>query len=591
MNGVSRIDLQSVLISRSGSSDPLIRTTAVASGTIDIIDSELNQGGSSCIEAQGAIILTMNNVELESCSGAALWAQGIEVDITGLEIGNESSIGLDLSAVSGMIADVDTTLHDGVNVAIRVNLAEDLKLENLILSAPQDAALSITNSKNVEINGLDMLTSPGIEMDSTTGGFSDMSIDCGGSGTAISIASLRTSGALSIADSEISSCDTGIEVTSVSDYNSAVTFSDLEIVATITLSVDGADIYIKSGTFTGELQCANATVDLVNIEPTTTTASSGEIWLWNSHIIQATLYGDAVSASFSVDNGDGGWSTEFSGSSTELLFPYAIISSSGRSDYVTASFTISAEGASPMTQTLAVGPTADDIITISLTGNSPPSVVILTPSGESDLMEGGSFTASAEVSDDISPFDNLIITWRLSDDTGVLVEEQNGLTANFTNLEPGTFLLTLFAEDQQGAVNTTSVAIEVSLLDSDGDWIDTCNDATWFDSLVGFSCGPDVYDEDDDNDGYYDELDEWPTDACAALDTDRDGQPNTIDCPEGHTTLLVEDQDDDNDGTPDILEGAVSSQDEGSSSTSLLLGIGVIVILAGIIFSRMRKEE
>ena len=427
-------------------------------------------------------------------------------------------------------------------------------------------------------------------MDSTTGEFDAMVIDCGGSGTAISVTSLRTSGALSFTDFAISSCDTGIEVTSVSDYNSVVTFRDLEIMATIALSVDGADVYVERGTFNGELQCANATIDLVDIEPTTTTATSGEVWLWNSHIIQAKLYGNVVSASFSVDNGNN-WLTEFSGSSTEILIPYAIISSSGRSEYTTATFTINAEGASPMTQLMTVGPTTDDIITISLTGNLPPSVAILTPLNESDLMEGGYFVASAEISDDISPLENLIITWTLSDETGVLVAEKSGMTANFTNLEPGTFLLTLSAEDQQGAANTTSVAIEVSLLDSDGDWIDTCNDATWFDSLVGYSCGPDVHDEDDDNDGYSDEQDQWPTDPCAALDTDNDGQPNTINCPEGYTSLLVEDQDDDNDGTPDVLEGAVSGQDEGSSAITLFLAIGVVVILAGIILSRMRKEE
>ncbi|MGY8670278.1 MAG: hypothetical protein ACKVJ7_04425, partial [Candidatus Poseidoniales archaeon] len=126
---------------------------------------------------------------------------------------------------------------------------------------------------------------------------------------------------------------------------------------------------------------------------------------------------------------------------------------------------------------------------------------------------------------------------------------------------------------------------------SDGDWIDTCSDATWFDSLVSIHCGPDVYDEDDDNDGYYDEQDQWPRDPCAALDTDRDGQPNSIDCPEGYSTLLVEDQDDDNDGTPDILEGAISGQDDSSTPVTLILGIGLIIILAGIIFSRMQKEE
>jgi hypothetical protein len=591
MNGLSKIELQSVLISRSGSSDPLIRTTAASSGTFDITDSELNQGGSGCIESQGAIILTMNSVELKSCSGPALWAQGIEADFMDLVIGSGSSIGLDLTAVMGTIAGVETSLHDGNSEAIKVNLAEDLHLSGLNLSAPQDTALKVVNSKNLVVNGLNILTAPGIKIDSTTGEFAGMSIDCGGTGTAVSVTSLRTSGAISFAGSGISSCDTGIEVTSVSEYNSAVTFSDLEIVATITLSVDGVDIYSKDGSFTGEIQCANATVDLIDAETTTTTVSSGEIRLWNSYIVQATLYGDVVSASFSVDNGDGGWSTEFSGSSTEVLIPYAVISSSGENTSDSASFTVMADGASPMTQNIAVGPTVDNLITIILTGNSAPSVTILSPSSDSKLMEGGYFMASAEVSDDVSQTENMIITWQLSDDTGVLIEEKTGLTANFTNLQPGTFLLTLSAEDQQGMANTTSVAIVVTLLDSDGDWIDTCSDATWFDSLVSIHCGPDVYDEDDDNDGYYDEQDQWPRDPCAALDTDRDGQPNSIDCPEGYSTLLVEDQDDDNDGTPDILEGAISGQDDSSTPVTLILGIGLIIILAGIIFSRMQKEE
>ena len=240
---------------------------------------------------------------------------------------------------------------------------------------------------------------------------------------------------------------------------------------------------------------------------------------------------------------------------------------------------------------VTVGPTATESIIIALTANSPPSVQILTPASDTKLMEGGYFVASAEVIDDISLIENMIVTWTLSDDTGVLIKEKSGLTANFTNLEPGAFVLTFSAEDQQGAENTTSVAITVTLLDSDGDWIDTCNDATWFDSLVSVNCGPDVYDEDDDNDGYYDTQDKWPTDPCAAIDTDNDGQPNTINCPEGSTTMLVEDQDDDNDGTPDSLENGVSSQDESSSGASLILGVGVVVILAGIVLSRMRKED
>ena len=591
MSGLSKITLDSVIITRAGSSDPLIRTTAAAAGTIDITNSELNQGGSGCIESQGAMILTLTNVELESCSGPGIWAQGIEADIDGLEIGPGSSIGLDLSAVKGTVNGVDTSLHNGVSEAIKVNLAEGLTMSELNLSASQETAMTITNSKNVIVNGLDVFTSPALHIDSSTGDFKDITIDCGGSGTAVSITSLRTSGTLSFADSTIDSCDTGMDLTSTSEYNSAVTFTNSEIVATTVFSIDGADVYIDGGALTGGMLSGNATVDLANVEPTSTTVSSGEIILWNSHLIQATLYGEVVSASFSIDNNDGGWSTEFTGSSTEILIPYAKVSSSGRTEYATASFTITATGASTVTQMVTVGPTTPESIIIALTANSPPSVQILTPASDSKLMQGGYFVASAEVSDDISLIENMIVTWTLSDDTGVLIKEKSGLTANFTNLEPGAFVLTFSAEDQQGAENTTSVAITVTLLDSDGDWIDTCNDATWFDSLVSVNCGPDVYDEDDDNDGYYDVQDKWPTDPCAAIDTDNDGQPNTINCPEGSTTMLVEDQDDDNDGTPDSLENGVSSQDESSSAASLILGVGVVVILAGIVLSRMRKED
>ena len=595
MSGLSKITLDSVILTRTGSSDPLIRTTSAAAGTIDITNSELNQGGSGCIESQGAIILTLNNVELASCSGPGIWAQGIEADIDGLEIGPSSSIGLDLSAVKGTVNGVDTSLHNGTNEAIRVNLAEDLTLSELNLSATQSSVLAITNSKNVIVNGLEVFnwknSLTALHIDSSNGDFKDITINCSGSGPAVSITSLRTSGTLSFTDSTISSCETGIDLTSTSEYNSVVTFTNSEIAATTVFSIDGADVYIDGGILTGGMQSGNATVDLTNVEPSSTTVYSGEIILWNSHLIQATLYGEVVSASFSIDNNDGGWSTEFTGSSTEILIPYAKISSSGRTEYATASFTITTTGASTVTQMVTVGPTATESIIIALTANSPPSVQILTPSSDSELMEGGYFVASAEVSDDTSLIENMIVTWTLSDDTGVLIKEKSGLTANFTNLEPGTFVLTFSAEDQQGAENTTSVTVTVTLLDSDGDWIDTCNDATWFDSLVSVNCGPDVYDEDDDNDGYYDVQDKWPTDPCAAIDTDNDGQPNTINCPEGVTTLLVEDQDDDNDGTPDSLENGVSSQDESSSAASLILGIGVVVILAGIVLSRMRKED
>jgi hypothetical protein len=64
--------------------------------------------------------------------------------------------------------------------------------------------------------------------------------------------------------------------------------------------------------------------------------------------------------------------------------------------------------------------------------------------------------------------------------------------------------------------------------------------------------------------------------------------PDTINCPDGVTTWLFEDQDDDNDGIPDILEGVSSGEDSVISTTGLLLVIGLIII-AIMLVVRSRK--
>ena len=63
-------------------------------------------------------------------------------------------------------------------------------------------------------------------------------------------------------------------------------------------------------------------------------------------------------------------------------------------------------------------------------------------------------------------------------------------------------------------------------------------------------------DLDDDNDGTADVVDSFPLDECAATDTDKDGNPDTLvaDC----TTDLTEDPDDDNDGLNDIAANGLS---------------------------------
>ena len=64
--------------------------------------------------------------------------------------------------------------------------------------------------------------------------------------------------------------------------------------------------------------------------------------------------------------------------------------------------------------------------------------------------------------------------------------------------------------------------------------------------------------------------------------------PDTVNCPDGITTWLFEDQDDDNDGIPDTSEGVSTKEGSMISNTGLLLVIGLI-ILAIMLVVRSRR--
>ncbi len=63
----------------------------------------------------------------------------------------------------------------------------------------------------------------------------------------------------------------------------------------------------------------------------------------------------------------------------------------------------------------------------------------------------------------------------------------------------------------------------------------------------------DLWDDDDDGDGVLDHEDAFPRDACATVDTDRDGRPDALVA--ACSSTLTEDEDDDGDGWSDLDEG------------------------------------
>ena len=65
-----------------------------------------------------------------------------------------------------------------------------------------------------------------------------------------------------------------------------------------------------------------------------------------------------------------------------------------------------------------------------------------------------------------------------------------------------------------------------------------------------------------------------------------------LNCPDGLTSDLFEDQDDDGDGIPDTLEGSTSNSDGSFNSVTLiLLVLGVIVVVLFLRRTRQGLQE
>ena len=234
--------------------------------------------------------------------------------------------------------------------------------------------------------------------------------------------------------------------------------------------------------------------------------------------------------------------------------------------------------------------------------NSPPLVTIDGP--ESLVINAGqSMDYSATATD---PNGDEIIEWvwvlENGDETILVGDTPSGTT---TDTVQGEWTLRAIAIDTHGAEGSDTVALTVNPADADSDFIDSCPSTggnAWWDAENNRFCGPDVFDVDDDNDDFKDDVDLFPYDACAHHDTDDDGLPNSIrsNC----ETDLIEDDDDDGDGVPDSEDidpldpsvGLYNSPSEESSlivtlcSPSVVLTLGLVIVFSTFAYLRFNTE-
>ena len=607
MFGGGNLAVDGGTISRSASSRALIEVNEQVGGSFSLSNMRLTDGSSSCIDIiESTIQLHISNADFYACNGPSIRAENANVVIDNIVIGEGSSDGFVLSSIIGTIENVDALEFNGAGNIFKLDyINNDLAISDIVGTVGGSSGIAGSNNRNLNIESINLTGAPAIDFDYSSGIISDITLAGKGFGTAVISHHGRYSDSLRLHGLDITNYAVGIDLHADGPGTTSPLIINNAIISSSTsLSIEDYPMQISNADILGDAEISGAIkVDFIDSQP----------------IPQVSIY-DGASVSYYQ-------TVEFMAKYLDFVkpttFEISVISSNGTQEYFQLEDTVgelavklatryaqpsldvnlqsieiiassSGHPTESVSMTYSQLTQLDSAIVFTLRNNQPPQINSVSPTEIDTIMQSIPFESTIDATDDYDLASQLNYQWIITDNTGS--EVYSASVENSTNLItlvlPGSYLLQVVVTDSFQAQSEIIIPIEVQLLDSDGDYTAGCSDTTWFDLSASRSCGPDVYDDDDDNDGIIDSRDEWPLDPCAWQDTDGDRQPDNLNCPEGVTSDLFEDQDDDGDGIPDTLEGSTSSS-EGSfnSVTLILLVIGIIVVVVFLRRTRQGLQE
>ena len=510
-----------------------------------------------------------------------------------MKIGENTSTGMELAGVTGSVKNIDASSFNGnSNVMQLESIDGQFIVDGFRAVVAGTAAITGNNNREISLSNIEITGAPAIDFDNTAGTMSAINLIGEGTRTGLTVHHGKSASSLEIEDVSIANYAIAIDLhADIGESPADLIIRNADLWASTAISAEGFGCNIEEGIIVGEIESSSTEIVLVDVDSTSATFSliQSEAYIYETFILDARLNNQSITADYQASiSGIDDQSLSYSGHGVEAKILLKWISSSTTSEATKIILLASAEEVIDTEVTFDL-PIENNHLMVNMTANGYPTASISSPYPGQRFMETTHLTAIAQVSDDYDSIEQLTLLWIVNDVFGnEVIRGPDELQYNLTDISQGIYVLQLQVTDTFGKVTIASVDFEVTALDSDGDWTSSCDDSDWFDNTLTRSCGPDIYDEDDDNDGFTDIKDKFPLDACAFADSDDDGMPDNINCPEGTTTWLFEDQDDDNDGIPDSLEGVATGDEEIISTTVLLLVIGLIII-AIMLVARSRK--
>lgn len=567
---------------RSGST-VLVDIQTGSEAEVTFRNAHFQDAGGGCIQVfQSTGTITITNSTMSDCGGTGLWARQADLSINGLGLGGGLDDGLSLTGVTGHVSDVDATSFEGTGALIVLeSIQGNFQLENVHGTIGAMGGIIGAENRQLDITGVILNGAPAIDLDASAGTIRDVVLTGNSAGTALMSHHGRSMDSLVLENVSVSGYAVGLGLhLDAGEVAAPIIVRSSSITASTPLASEGYDARMEGTNLIGTVELYGAHVDAVDgVLGAVDATEEATLTVLRTLVLDAQLNAVPQAATFTLSFPNSSLADiTVTGTTVDVEVPLRTISTSSDVGIGEVSITAQSAGAPPSVVTISPAST-DTTVVIPLIPNQAPTVTLSQPYSGQRTMESESLMAAASVSDDLDDVADLVISWSVYDMQGTTVlQAGNEPMFNITDLAAGYYVIEVTVQDTYGLTSTDSVDIEYTLLDTDLDWLSTCSSDTWWDATNARPCGPNVYDEDDDNDGFTDAKDAFPMDACARLDTDRDGQPDDIDCPDGQITWLTADMDDDGDGVPDSLEGV--SQDTGSDNINALV---LVLVIFGVV--------
>lgn len=591
--GLGNVVADGVLFARSGS-EALMTVSQGSQVDVTVRNSMFQDSGDGCINiypSSGQV--SMNNVTFLSCYGPGIWAQQAPLALTDLTVQEGVEDGLVLTGVSGTVTGLDAQRFNGDGAIVSLeSMSSGFILSNVEGNVTGTGGLVGNNNRGLDIRDVRLTGAPGIDFDASSGSIRNVDLQGHGSGTGFISHHGRSSAGLVVENLNLSHYAVGIGLhVDPNELAAPLVVRTSTIHANTSVASEGFPVRFESTTLLGTVELYGTTMELIDGSVGTVLATENStMTAVRTFTLDAIRQGQPVDARFTVVFPDQTLENlVILGTTVNAPIPYRTVTSSGETLLAEVTVLADVAGSPSSSATINSPASAQLYLAVQVATNAAPSVSLTEPLSGQRVMESESIRAVAEANDDLDSVENLSFAWTVSDAQGrEVLTAVNDRVFNITDLSAGYYVVEVRVTDRFGASSTAARDFEYTLLDTDNDWSSTCSSDTWFDAETGTSCGPNVYDEDDDNDGFSDNRDAFPLDPCAQKDTDGDTQPDVLDCPEGYTSWLTEDQDDDGNGVADDAEG----DSTGSSTTNLnalmVVVIGLLVV-ASLFFVRLRN--